>query len=324
MKNIITCLFCWLCLTAGARSVKDCGAIGDGVTDDTAAVQAVLNTETDIYFPRGTYLVGNLLVRSSDNLIHGEGFASVLLLKPGATGPLLNVGEHTVGMEKLAFYGGDTTDKSTTAISPADRSAIAIRTQSPSWIDKILVKGFGRYWVYSTDLWRDAGSHLSLTNSTFIFNWTAIQAGPENAEYIRLSGLDIRNSWIALYLGSGNITVTNSKITTNGYGVFLDGTGIPNNGHGSVSSSLINHNTYPVYAKNISKGFNFTGNNIFGGTILLESSSGISIKDGIIDVAVIQAIGGGRNHIKGNFINGGEANLEVHDQDQTIINNYRR
>lgn len=44
-------------------SVKDFGAVGDGVTDDTAAIQAAiaycLTTNKQIYYPAGTYLVTN-------------------------------------------------------------------------------------------------------------------------------------------------------------------------------------------------------------------------------------------------------------------------
>jgi len=36
-------------------SVKDFGAVGDGVTDDTTAIQAAVNRGGNIYFPQGTY-----------------------------------------------------------------------------------------------------------------------------------------------------------------------------------------------------------------------------------------------------------------------------
>ena len=64
-------------------SVKDFGAVGDGVTDDTAAIQAALNTTSlEIFIPDGTYRVKALstttgtpaLTSSVDNrLIHGPG-----------------------------------------------------------------------------------------------------------------------------------------------------------------------------------------------------------------------------------------------------------
>jgi hypothetical protein len=51
-------------------SVKDFGAVGNGTTDDTAAIQAAINTLTvgttggTIYFPKGTYLVSGITITS--------------------------------------------------------------------------------------------------------------------------------------------------------------------------------------------------------------------------------------------------------------------
>ena len=43
----------------GIPSVKDYGAIGDGVTNDRAAIQAAFNANKQVYFPSGTYFVGS-------------------------------------------------------------------------------------------------------------------------------------------------------------------------------------------------------------------------------------------------------------------------
>jgi len=40
-------------------SVKDFGAIGDGVTDDTAAIQAAFAASIEVYFPSGSYLTSS-------------------------------------------------------------------------------------------------------------------------------------------------------------------------------------------------------------------------------------------------------------------------
>jgi hypothetical protein len=45
---------------ADTVNVKDFGAVGDGVADDTAAIQAALNsTATSVYFPTGSYRIAN-------------------------------------------------------------------------------------------------------------------------------------------------------------------------------------------------------------------------------------------------------------------------
>lgn len=42
-------------------NVKQIGAHGDGTADDTTAIQNALNTDKDLYFPMGTYLLSNSL-----------------------------------------------------------------------------------------------------------------------------------------------------------------------------------------------------------------------------------------------------------------------
>jgi hypothetical protein len=53
-------------------SVKDFGAVGDGVADDTAAIQAAINTNKEVFVPNGTYLITSALAMASGQTLRGE------------------------------------------------------------------------------------------------------------------------------------------------------------------------------------------------------------------------------------------------------------
>lgn len=59
-------------------SVKTYGAVGDGVTDDTTAIQNAVNSENIVFFPAGTYLVSSPISIPSNRTLFGEGAASVI------------------------------------------------------------------------------------------------------------------------------------------------------------------------------------------------------------------------------------------------------
>jgi len=83
-------------------SVKDFGAVGDGVTDDTAAIQAALNSGGGIYFPPATYIInGNLTVGNNTTLI-GSGKTSTIL-HLGPSNYIHFSGDYS-GMENLQVY----------------------------------------------------------------------------------------------------------------------------------------------------------------------------------------------------------------------------
>lgn len=67
-------------------NVKDFGAKGDGVTDDTAAVQAAIDTGKSIYFPSGKYIVKEVFFNWQNNIetaVFGDGYSSVICRRSG-------------------------------------------------------------------------------------------------------------------------------------------------------------------------------------------------------------------------------------------------
>lgn len=73
---------------SSSYNVKAFGAVGDGIADDTAKIQAALNTGSGatVYIPKGTYLVSSLTALT-ETIICGDGRGSVL--KASGTGNIL-------------------------------------------------------------------------------------------------------------------------------------------------------------------------------------------------------------------------------------------
>jgi hypothetical protein len=60
-------------------SIKDFGAVGDGVTNDRAAIQAALDTGKSVYVPQGTYAIGSTISLTADGqCLYGDGNLSVI------------------------------------------------------------------------------------------------------------------------------------------------------------------------------------------------------------------------------------------------------
>lgn len=58
---------------SGIANVRAYGAKGDGVVDDTAAVQAALTAGGEVYFPPGTYRITSSLTLATNSVLRGAG-----------------------------------------------------------------------------------------------------------------------------------------------------------------------------------------------------------------------------------------------------------
>jgi hypothetical protein len=69
-------------ITGAPANVKDFGAVGNGVTNDTAAfaaaIAAVASTGQSIYVPAGTYIIGSALTSTGHLNMFGDGDKSIL------------------------------------------------------------------------------------------------------------------------------------------------------------------------------------------------------------------------------------------------------
>ena len=98
-------------------SVKDFGAVGDGVTNDTAAIQAAITAAYNVYFPDGTYLVNAQINLKSGLMLTGTP-SSIIKLASAVT-PYVFRGDtlSNIVIENLTILGNGISGFSTIYIS---------------------------------------------------------------------------------------------------------------------------------------------------------------------------------------------------------------
>jgi hypothetical protein len=125
-------------------SVKDYGAVGDGVADDTAAIQAAIDSVSGpvcVYIPSGVYKITSTINITKDRvMIYGDGRATRLNFVPTANDVLFNYDHGTLStfqhtMRDITFYSTDTT-YTKTALRLVDISSCVfanVHTMFPHW-----------------------------------------------------------------------------------------------------------------------------------------------------------------------------------------------
>lgn len=144
----------WAPRDAPTFNVKDFGAKGDGVTNDTAAIQACFTAARaasgggmcDVFFPRGTYMIGSVL---NPGLCRLWGYSATIKIMPGVTGfTMMTSTSQRYDICGLTIDGNKANTTSPGTGSNVGIGARAVRTSTPSgliarWIDMQVVNTWG-------------------------------------------------------------------------------------------------------------------------------------------------------------------------------------
>ena len=165
-------------------SVKDFGAAGDGITDDTAAIQAALDNAGIITFPGGTYVVDPLNVFSDTTLILDP--STVLQAKTGygANDRLLNINN----VSNVAIQGNFAKIEMLKSeyVTGEQRHGVFIVTGVNVTINDLIVTDTGGDGFY-------VGSYNNVDPS---YNITLNNCISDNAKRNGLSIVSVKNCWV--------------------------------------------------------------------------------------------------------------------------------
>jgi polygalacturonase len=229
-------------------NVKDFGATGDGVTDDTAEVQAAITAAEakglNLFFPDGDYKInvlannGNpgsigvtnygLLVTSSAITLYGVRGRSKLLATTG-TGTILACTANQASIESLVFDTQDTSNNQTTAGTNAIRAVadnITIRDCVFEKMANNIISGGGFYNLKILDCVINQFVSVSIRPSQrVLIQGCKFQGGSE------LVGQILDNNAHCIYMGDqtgGRIdNCTFTDITHSAIVLYSDGTNTP-------------------------------------------------------------------------------------------------
>ena len=167
---------------AGITSVKDYGAVGDGVTDDTAAIQAAItavgsSNNGKIIFPAGIYKISAELSITSPVILCGDGPKASVIRQTSATANGLNFNFSSLvqggGLFDLSVEAG--AGWITSGFQGTGSTGIGIRVKNSN--GKFVAKNYGVH-NFNTSVsvngcyytwWSDA-EHLYATTSTLVID----------------------------------------------------------------------------------------------------------------------------------------------------------
>jgi hypothetical protein len=180
-------------------SVKDFGAVGDGVTDDTAAIQAALNDIVNtplttafkqggrtLYFPEGTYIISApLVVKSVNTILQGEGAAATIIKAtagtfnpdtgPGSLGRWMIIWDENYIVSPEDLYNCHIFDMAFDFSNRNDVKGIWIGGgRNTSSIERVQ---FIRFYSHLIELAESAGPSATITQGFLVSNCYAIWDG---------------------------------------------------------------------------------------------------------------------------------------------------
>ena len=190
-------------------SVKDFGAAGDGVTDDTAAIQAAINSSARVILvPTGTYRVDGTISLQTFKTLQIEGTLSRLSAYSSSTRPLvlINNVQHAEVCGNGALVSQNATIDGLICIGPEDPSVPANQFIDVQWcaVDGLSLTGAG----------------LGASNIGVMVQCTAAYGGANVCYQNWIRNLEINSVGSGIYFGSQSNANMISQINMWNIGVY--------------------------------------------------------------------------------------------------------
>lgn len=278
--------------------------------DNAPSILAALKTSKSVFIPAGGFGCSADVIKAQmdDQSISGVG---TLGMNSGQEGDLINSNGKRVHLSGFTLEGLGGNQKAT--VTPtADRNALAIDMDKDSTIRGVRINGFANRGVYPVNGSASRLNTLAASDVIVSNCYEGFYLGVQVAEYTTWSNCHARGCRFGVTIASGNIAWTGGTVNDNYRNVYLLGAGVPNNGHGSMVGTLLNHaDEAMIFGEGVTLGFAFVGCQMFDGAIVLDECEGVEITSCTADAISWNFGGTGFNRVSNNIIIGDYANTMV-------------
>jgi hypothetical protein len=296
-------------------NVLDFGAVGDGTTDNTTAIQAALNSAGDgvVYFPKGIYISGSLSIPVNTSL-RGESMNSVVLKLKNGTNPTGFL--QTAGFASLTNTNsnGGTFNSQISEITidgnkANNTSGNGINIYGKAFkIQNIVVQNCAQVGIYTEYSGGDDFSTPAGTLEAVFDTIRVLLCG--GSGIVSVGPHDLIASEIVSFTNGGwgwDVQTSMNMYSVNTYTCTLGGiwvrtvTNASGTHQGSIQGSAVIGSTGTGWGALFEAGGNNLSASIFGGPIALEIKSAANNIHGIISNSTTAGLKLGNASASGNF-----------------------
>ena len=259
-------------------NVLDFGAVGDGLTDDTAAIQAAIDASDAIYFPEGTYSVTSQIDIAASKTLFGATSSSILPNLGTAGGNVFRVTAGRVVFDSLTFDGG--VSQPTAAVA---NTYIIRGGSTPTYTDAIIVQNC-TFQNCNAVGGPDVTVNLLVTHCIYL-DGVSTAIIRDNA-FDTISGAAVFLKDISDLKQSGNVmtdvqwynTNLDYNITGTISGDFYNCT-LAGGVYWGGAINTVNNQGETQNSNLVIEGCTFAGNYSYGAVIRLQSDKGVTVQD---------------------------------------------
>lgn len=257
----------WVRQFTGYANVKWFGAIGNGIEDDTVALQSAINSGYPLLLPVGNYAISSELVCKSGTEIVGL-VGSVIVCKDDNV-KFLKLASNSI-IQGVEFVGRS--DANTQVGVSVDGGA-SLRDTFKTRVDMCKFTNIGGKGY---EIINCIGDGHILSNSIFTVSKSGVDVGIQG-NGLNISGCLIESCGKGLTSAGGAVTCSGNQILNNQYGVYFT-QGVSGEDSKTIIDGCVisGSGTADVFVEGITnKGFMISNSSIFG-KIILNSSSGVN------------------------------------------------